>query len=51
MPMQIARLRAVSLLWPSLRLGSLARLPYGRGVQRTLYRRSSRSLMKIWLGE
>ena len=26
MPMQIARLRAVSLLWPSLRLGSLARV-------------------------
>ena len=24
MPMQIARLRAISLLWPSLRLGSLA---------------------------
>ena len=26
MPMQIARLRVVSLLWPSLRLGSLARI-------------------------
>ena len=26
MPMQIAHLRAVSLSWPSLRLGSLARI-------------------------
>ncbi len=49
-PMQIARLRAVSLLWPSLRLGSVARIfPVVVGFN-VLYW-SSRSLMEIRLGE